>query len=56
MGVTVVVAVQLGPVQLNEEQQRAVSAMCTVAGGLKPLALFGPPGTGKTVRPPPLPQ
>lgn len=39
--------------QLNGEQQRSVSAMCTVARGQKPLALFGPPGTGKTVRPAP---
>eukprot|EP00892_Ulva_mutabilis_P007975 jgi/Ulvmu1/554/UM001_0562.1 len=39
----------LGPVELNAEQRRAVSAMCTVATGSKPLVLFGPPGTGKTV-------
>lgn len=35
--------------ELNKEQKHAVAAMCTVSRGRKPLALFGPPGTGKTV-------
>lgn len=34
---------------LNKEQVHAVATMCRCAAGRKPLALFGPPGTGKTV-------
>ena len=39
----------MGSVPLNEEQMHAVATMCRCARGRKPLALFGPPGTGKTV-------
>jgi Rad3-related DNA helicase len=41
--------VQLGNVALNPEQRRAVAAFVTLGGGGPPVAIFGPPGTGKTV-------
>ena len=34
---------------LNAEQRLAVAAHLVGAGGRVPFALFGPPGTGKTV-------
>ena len=34
---------------LNAEQRLAVAALLRGAGGGAPFALFGPPGTGKTV-------
>lgn len=40
---------QLGDVQLNAEQRRAVAAVITLAPSRTPVAIFGPPGTGKTV-------
>ena len=39
----------MGSVPLNGEQMHAVATMCRCSRGRKPLALFGPPGTGKTV-------
>ena len=39
-----------GPQQLNAEQRLAVASVLLHAGGSTPFALFGPPGTGKTVR------
>ena len=35
--------------QLNTEQRIAVASVLLQAGGAVPYALFGPPGTGKTV-------
>jgi hypothetical protein len=40
---------QLGDVQLNTEQRRAVAAVVSLAPGRGPVTIFGPPGTGKTV-------
>ena len=40
---------QKGRVQLNLEQRQAVATFVTLAGGRTPVAIFGPPGTGKTV-------
>jgi hypothetical protein len=40
---------QMGSVPLNDEQKHAAATMCECSRGRKPLALFGPPGTGKTV-------
>ncbi len=34
---------------LNLEQRQAVASVLAGAGGGTPFALFGPPGTGKTV-------
>lgn len=38
-----------GARQLNTEQRTAVASVLLGAGGPVPYALFGPPGTGKTV-------
>ena len=38
-----------GSRQLNTEQRVAVASVLLGAGGAVPYALFGPPGTGKTV-------
>ena len=38
-----------GDRQLNTEQRNAVASVLLGAGGPVPYALFGPPGTGKTV-------
>lgn len=38
-----------GARQLNTEQRIAVASVLLGAGGSLPYALFGPPGTGKTV-------
>ena len=38
-----------GDRQLNTEQRIAVASVLLQAGGAAPYALFGPPGTGKTV-------
>ena len=38
-----------GPRTLNAEQRMAVASVLAGAGGDTPFALFGPPGTGKTV-------
>ena len=38
-----------GPQQLNAEQRHAVASVLLRAGGATPFALWGPPGTGKTV-------
>ena len=38
-----------GDRQLNTEQRIAVASVLLQAGGAVPYALFGPPGTGKTV-------
>ena len=38
-----------GDRQLNTEQRMAVASVLLHAGGAVPYALFGPPGTGKTV-------
>lgn len=35
--------------KLNPEQRSAVAAAVTAGPGRKPMTLFGPPGTGKTV-------
>ena len=35
--------------KLNEEQRRAVALVLKAAAGRPPVAIFGPPGTGKTV-------
>ena len=35
--------------KLNAEQRLAVASVMSRAGGDMPFALFGPPGTGKTV-------
>lgn len=35
--------------KLNAEQRLAVASVLCGAGGSTPFALFGPPGTGKTV-------
>ena len=40
---------QVGSVSLNKEQRRAVATVLTAAAGRTPIAIFGPPGTGKTV-------
>lgn len=41
---------ELGAQKLNSQQQQAVASVLVGAGGGGlPLALFGPPGTGKTV-------
>lgn len=41
---------ELGAKKLNRQQQEAVGAVLVGAGGGQyPLALLGPPGTGKTV-------
>jgi hypothetical protein len=40
---------EIGPRQLNMEQRSAVASILLQAGGRAPYALFGPPGTGKTV-------
>lgn len=41
---------QLGAKKLNRQQQEAVASVLEGAGGgAYPLALLGPPGTGKTV-------
>lgn len=40
---------QVGSVELNTEQRRAVALVLTAAAGRTPVAIFGPPGTGKTV-------
>lgn len=39
----------VGAQRLNEEQRWAVAAVLAGAGAATPFALFGPPGTGKTV-------
>ena len=42
--------VELGAQKLNTQQREAVASVLVGAGGgRRPLALFGPPGTGKTV-------
>ena len=38
-----------GSQRLNSEQRTAVASVLLRAGGPRPYALFGPPGTGKTV-------
>ena len=41
---------ELGSQKLNSQQRQAVASVLVGAGGgALPLALFGPPGTGKTV-------
>ena len=41
---------ELGAQKLNSQQREAVASVLVGAGGGRlPLALFGPPGTGKTV-------
>ncbi|KAK9829778.1 hypothetical protein WJX72_007868 [[Myrmecia] bisecta] len=40
---------ELGAQTLNQEQRAAVAALLCGAGVAAPYALFGPPGTGKTV-------
>ena len=41
---------ELGSQKLNSQQRQAVASVLVGAGGgTLPLALFGPPGTGKTV-------
>lgn len=41
---------ELGSQKLNSQQRQAVASVLVGAGGGSlPLALFGPPGTGKTV-------
>ena len=41
---------ELGSQKLNSQQRQAVASVLVGAGGgTRPLALFGPPGTGKTV-------
>ena len=41
---------ELGAQKLNSQQREAVASVMVGAGGGRfPLALFGPPGTGKTV-------
>lgn len=40
---------QKGEVKLNPQQRQAVATFVTVAAGRTPVAIFGPPGTGKTV-------
>lgn len=40
---------EVGPRQLNLEQRHAVASVLSGLGAGTPFALFGPPGTGKTV-------
>ncbi len=41
---------ELGAQKLNSQQREAVASVLVGAGGgRRPLTLFGPPGTGKTV-------
>lgn len=40
---------EAGPRRLNLEQRHAVASVLSGLGGGTPFALFGPPGTGKTV-------
>ncbi|KAK9834613.1 hypothetical protein WJX74_005750 [Apatococcus lobatus] len=40
---------EVGQCRLNAEQRLAVASVMSRAGGDMPFALFGPPGTGKTV-------
>lgn len=40
---------EAGARTLNAEQRLAVASVLAGAGGGTPFALFGPPGTGKTV-------
>ncbi|KAK9861577.1 hypothetical protein WJX84_004241 [Apatococcus fuscideae] len=40
---------ELGACRLNAEQRLAVASVMARAGGNMPFALFGPPGTGKTI-------
>lgn len=40
---------EVGQCKLNAEQRLAVASVMSRAGADMPFALFGPPGTGKTV-------
>ena len=46
---SIAIPLQVGKVKLNPEQRRAVATFLEVGSGGPPVAIFGPPGTGKTV-------